>query len=56
MAPVKKYETGHPRRRVWWHEPEARYMKRIRHRHQLGHGMGMGRNTLIHKGRKPAHR
>lgn len=36
--------------------PNRRYTnfsKRLKHATRPGYGMGMGKNTLIHKGRKP---
>lgn len=29
------------------------HRKRLKHATKPGYGMGMGRNTLIHKGKKP---
>ena len=29
------------------------YQKRLKHATQPGYGMGKGKNTLIHKGKKP---
>lgn len=43
-----------PRRSYPYESPlRYDYLKRLKHATQPGYGMGMGKNTLIHKGRKP---
>ncbi len=37
----------------WWSPKRLDYAKRLKHHARPGYGMGMGKNTLIHKGRKP---
>ena len=32
---------------------DSSYAKRFRHATRPGYGMGMGKNTLIHNGKKP---
>ena len=43
------------RRRSYPYDSPLRYdyEKRFRHATRPGYGMGMGKNTLIHKGKKP---